>query len=466
MYKFLPKYFSSKAISVYFIVLALCSLYFYNKVLPIHWIFFGALEVICFFYYSNLLTKKWGNLNPNFFKKKIFRTALSIRIIYVFFSYAFYYLMTGQPFEFASADAMGYDGEAKWLLSLIESGHVEVYAKYIEGNYSDLGYTAYLSLVYAITGKSILIARLLKALISASMCILVYKLADRNFGESTAKISGIFTMLLPNFIFYCGLHLKETEMVFLTVLFIERADLVLRQRKFNVSLFIVTLLIGLSLFLFRTVLGATAMVSLAMGFLFLSSRRYGSVKKIIFVFSIILLLFLLRGGNIEKEVVGYWNTKDSNQKTSMGARSNTNSLSTYGTTAFFAPFVLLVPFPTLINIPSQQNQMMMNGAYLIKNIIAFFVIIAILTVYKQKKISNHTLIFSFIVSYLVVIVMSKFAISERFHLPALPFLLILAAFGITQINRKNKKYYIPYIILVTFIIVGWNVFKVAGREGL
>jgi hypothetical protein len=273
-------------------------------------------------------------------------------------------------------------------------------------------------------------------------------------------------MLLPNFIFYCGLHVKETEMVFLTVLFIERADFVLRQRQFNLSLFIVTLLIGLSLFLFRTVLGATAMVSLAMGFLFLSSRRYGSVKKIIFVFSIILLLFLLRGGNIEKEVVGYWNTKDSNQKTSMGARSNTNSLSTYGTTAFFAPFVLLVPFPTLINIPSQQNQMMMNGAYLIKNIIAFFVIIAILTVYKQKKISNHTLIFSFIVSYLVVIVMSKFAISERFHLPALPFLLILAAFGITQINRKNKKYYIPYIILVTFIIVGWNVFKVAGREGL
>jgi len=462
----LPKYFSSKAITVYFIVLALCSLYFYNKVLPIHWIFFGALEVICFFYYSNILTKKWANLNPYFFKKKIFRTALTIRIIYVFFSYAFYLLMTGQPFEFASADAMGYDGEAKWLLDLIQAGQLEVYTKYIEGNYSDMGYTGYLAFVYAITGKSILIARLLKALISAGMCLLIYKLADRNFGESTAKIAAIFTMLLPNFIFYCGLHLKETEMVFLTVLFIERADFVLRQRKLNVTLLILTLLVGLSLFLFRTVLGATAILSLAMGFLFLSSKRSGAVKKITFVVSMVFLVFLFRGGNIEKEVVGYWNTKDSNQKTSMEARSTRNSLSTYGTTAFFAPFFILVPFPTLVNIPTQQNQMMMNGSYFIKSIIAFFVIIGFVRIYKLKKLSNHTLIFSFVVSYLIVIVMSKFAISERFHLPALPFLLILGAFGITQINRNNKKYYIPYIVLITFIIIGWNIFKLAGRESI
>lgn len=37
-------------------------------------------------------------------------------------------------------------------------------------------------------------------------------------------MAGIFYMLMPNLIMYTGSHLKEAEMVFLTVAFIERAD--------------------------------------------------------------------------------------------------------------------------------------------------------------------------------------------------------------------------------------------------
>jgi hypothetical protein len=58
---------------------------------------------------------------------------------------------------------------------------------------------------------------------------------------------------------------------------------------------------------------------------------------------------------------------------------------------------------------------------------------------------------------------SSFALSERFHLPALPFLIILAAYGITNINYKNHKYYIPYLLLIGIIIIAWNAFKLAGR---
>jgi ABC-type dipeptide/oligopeptide/nickel transport system permease subunit len=59
--------------------------------------------------------------------------------------------------------------------------------------------------------------------------------------------------------------------------------------------------------------------------------------------------------------------------------------------------------------------------------------------------------------------MSKFAIVERFHMPALPLFIILAAFGIAKINKKNIKYFQLYLVVIIIVIVGWNWFKLVGR---
>jgi hypothetical protein len=375
--------------------------------------------------------------------------------------------MTGQTFEFSSADAMGYHRETLWLLDLINANQLNVYLAYIKGNYSDMGYVSYLALVYTISWKSILFARLLKAIMSAYMCVLVYKIAERNFGEPTAKIAGIITMLFPNLIYYCGLHLKETEMIFLTVLFVERADFLIREKKFNIPLLFITITIGLSLFLFRTVLGATALLSLVIGFIFLSSGKFEFAKKVFFMIFVISFFFFFRGGEIESEIVGYWNARDTNQRVSMQARANLengNDLSKYGTTAIFAPFMLVLPFPTLVNVSTQQNQMMINGGYFIKNAFSFFVLLALFFIYQRRTFQEHTIILSLLISYLGVIAMSKFAISERFHLPILPLIIILGSYGITLVNKKNKKYYIPYLFFIALVIIGWNVFKLAGRD--
>jgi hypothetical protein len=59
--------------------------------------------------------------------------------------------------------------------------------------------------------------------------------------------------------------------------------------------------------------------------------------------------------------------------------------------------------------------------------------------------------------------MSGFALSERFHLPAVPFLLILASYGINKFNKSTKRYYITYLLVVSVLIIAWNWFKLAGR---
>ena len=66
------------------------------------------IQVIAFFYFSNVLSKKWASIPEKFFKKKIFRTALTIRLIYVVFAYFFYQYMTGAPFEFFATDVLWY----------------------------------------------------------------------------------------------------------------------------------------------------------------------------------------------------------------------------------------------------------------------------------------------------------------------------------------------------------------------
>ena len=98
-------------------------------------------------------------------------------------------------------------------------------------NYVDTQYSSTCELLYYLFDTNVIIVRILKALYSAYTCVLIYKLTTRNFNESTARIAGVIAMLFPNLIYYCGLHLKETEMVFLTVLLLERADFAIRNKK-------------------------------------------------------------------------------------------------------------------------------------------------------------------------------------------------------------------------------------------
>ena len=124
--------------------------------------------------------------------------------------------------------------------------------------------------------------------------------------------------------------------------------------------------------------------------------------------------------------------------------------------------MLFAPFPTLVNT-QQENLMMLSGAFYTRNVYVFFVLIALIMMYRRRMLRNHVLIISFLLSYMAVLASSGFALSGRFHLPAIPFLLVFAGYGITQMNNKNIKYYVPYLIVISLVIIGWNWFKLAGR---
>ncbi len=451
---------------LYVISLAAVTVVFFPHAMSLIWIFFGLAGAIVFFYFSNELTRQWGKTSPKIFTKRLFTNALIIRIVWVIFSYFFYKSMTGQPFEFATADAVTYHSEASWLADMIHQGNLKPYFEYINERFSDMGYPFYLGFLYAVTGKSILFARLLKALYGAITCVLIYKLTTRNFEESTGRIAGIFAMLMPNLIYYSGVHLKEAELVFLSVAFIERADTLLRNRNFNFINIFVSILLGASLFFFRTALGITALFAVLITLVFAPNKMVRNWKRFIYGLWIGITIIYFAGTSISSEVESLWQNRKENQSTSLqwrAEREGGNRFATYASEAVFAPLILIIPFPTMVDIPEQENQQIINGGNYVKNILAFFVIFALIWVIKNKVWRNYLLIGSFTIGYLLVVAFSAFAQSERFHQPVLPFILILAAVGVSKSTNKTKKYFLWWLGFIFVAVVGWNWFKLAGR---
>lgn len=468
MLGYFPKYYTNKAMYLYF-ALVVCVPIIFGY--PMEWYFgiLGIVEVVGFFYFANQLPQKWAHYSPKVFIKELFITALVIRVIYVLFSYWFYDLMTGQPFEFGAADVIFYEemGEYGHLcLSKGEWNLLEKFEAYAKIELSDSGYPIYLSFVYWIFDDSIFLTRILKAVWGAWTCVLVYKLASRNFGDSVGRMAAIFCMLVPNLIYYCGIHLKETEMLFLIVLFAERADYAMRAKQLDWKALITAIVVACLLFLFRTALAAVAMIALAVT-LMLSSKKVLSLgKKIAIGAFVVLAMFATIGNQLMQEAEELLAKRGDNQSTSMQWRSEReggNSFAKYAGAAVFAPMIFTIPFPTLVDTPNQENQRMIHGGNYVKNITSALTIFALFSLLFSGDWRRHVLIIAIGCGYLIVIALSAFAHSERFHLPALPFALILAAYGISILSNKQKKWYNYWLILIFVVNIAWAWFKLKGR---
>jgi len=468
MLNYFPKYFANRAISAYFIGLVGCFLAFFQY--SMWWFFYltGIIAVVGFFYFSNFLTKKWRNILEKQFIRNVFVTALLLRLGWVVFSYFFWISQTGTPFDWGAADAVGYNQCGIEIAEFLHNRDWTCFKLYADiMGISDAGYISYLGVLYWITGNSVFIARCLKALYGALTCILIYRLAKRNFGDSTARMAAIFCMLMPNFIVYCGYHLKEVEMQFLAMLFIEQSDLLLRQAKMSVSRVIVCTAVGLSLFTLRTVLGAVAFLSVFTALILSSKKMMKSVKRVLLVIIFAVLLVLVVSDSITKEVENIWSQSGTEmmqanldyRATRAGGNAYVSKLNKFG----FAPIIFVIPFPTMTNVNMQPNQQMLNGGNFVKNITGFLTILALFFMLSKSKWREHVLPLSYMIGYLVVVAFSSFPQSERFHFPAVPIALMFAAYAVSQLKNKHKQWFGIWLIVLFVVIIIWNWFKLAGR---
>ena len=254
----LLKHINLIGIGLYLLALIVISLAFREHALQWKWMLWGIGEVLFFFLLTTVFYPRWKCDDMKRFKWKVFLVAFVIRGLYAFLVAYYYYYETGKAFEYNAADSIWYHPTAVYLSRCVRQGYVSYIFKYLNAytmGWSDQGYVLWLTLVYTIFGRNLLTPRLFKALMSAYLCIVVYKLGTRTFGERRGRLAAVMMVFTPILIQLCGVHTKEMEMIFLSIFALERMDYLIRSKKYTVwNIFCPILLTGLT-FGFRTIIG-------------------------------------------------------------------------------------------------------------------------------------------------------------------------------------------------------------------
>ena len=329
--------------------------------------------------------------------------------------------------------------------------------------YSDQGYILWLSLIYTIFGRSWLVPRLFKALMSAYLCITVWKLGSRTFGERTGRLAAVMCVFTPILIQICGLHTKEMELIFLSILALERMDYLIRSKKYTFWNILFPILLTSLTFGFRTIIGMCLIFAFLV-FVVLSSQDLVNKKgKIIAISTVVVvfLVFLFSPIGREMRIIYHLNFGEVNYQSekyeSMGMKH-----SELAQNWVLAPGAFVLPLAPMVEESPDHNKMI-HGSTFVTNFIAFFAMLTLIIVFRQNKWRDFSLIGAYELSYLAIIMFSFAATSERFHEPALPLMMLMAAYAMTHLRRKDLKIFYVYCAVLFIALVLWNWLKLSSR---
>lgn len=466
MSKALLRHISLIGIGVYLLALLVISVAFHDHAMHAKWMLWGIGEVLFFFILTTIFYPRWKNEEPKAFCKKVFFTALSIRVLYAFLMCYYYYYQTGYPFEYGAADSISYHKTAVFLSQCIRAGKISYVFDYLKAytmGFSDQGYTIWLTLIYAVFGRNVLTPRLFKALMGAFLCLVVHKLSTRTFGKRTGRLAAIMCAFMPILIQICGLHTKEMELIFLSILALERMDYLIRSKKYTIWNIICPILLTALAFGFRTITGMCLIFAFLV-FVVLSSENLVKKKNKIIIISATVLVFL----SFLFSTVGYemryiYRLKftdlgyQSEKYKSLGMAHNhlANSV-------LLAPGAFVLPLPPMVE-PSPNHNKMINGSTYVKNFLAYFAMLAFVVAIRQRKWRDFSLIGAYELSYLTIIMFSFAANSERYHEPAIPLIIVMSAYALTHLRRKSLKLFYVYCGMLFVALIAWNWLKLSAR---
>lgn len=488
-----PIWLTQYSIVAYILALTLVSFIYSAYSMPWYYMLSGVVAVSVFFLYGTTVIKETSidriRREKNF-EKRIFLIAFVARLLLMLLLYIVFKSNYGDAFGFESGDASYYNELGLYVAGLISDGNFHFYDQITHwsghDDISDMGYGIYLGFIYWLTSTdskaqmygdlhttsalTILTVRILKCVISAITVVLIYRLSKRNFGEQTGRIAAVLCALWPNFWYYSSVHLKETEMVFLAVLFVEQAEQMLRSRQFTAWKVIPILLIAATIFTFRTPLGLVAVLALLFSVVMSSQKVVSWGKRIVVGLLAVALIGVVAGNRIEEQSRDLLEQVQGGQQRGnmewRAERQNGNKFAKYAGASVFAPMIFTLPFPTMVRpYDGQEVQQMLNGGNFVKNVVSGFTILALVILLMSGGWREHLLPLSFMLGYLVVLTMSSFAQAERFHQPVMPFEFMFAAYGlsIATTKPKYKRWFMYWSGVMFAACFVWNWFKMAGR---
>lgn len=475
----IPNWLTGKAMVFFFVAMFVCwGAFGYVPAFDL-WIV-AALSVILFFYGGQAMSRSWERKKERVFVQNVFIAGFVIRLLWILYCY---FVFNPEHYGNTYGDTADVDwympfgmdlakwivGDSKYTLSQV----IDINGSAID----DVGYPMWLAIGYVLWGEwsDVFMPMIVKCLAGAYCAISIYRIAKRHFGEGSARLSAIFVALNPNMIYWCGSMMKETEMVFLVCLAVDNFDRVLTSgRRFTFQNLLPGLLAASALMFFRSALGIVVFLAVFAHIVMASQRVMSMGKKVLAGLLVAVVLAVSMGNRIRTQSQEFIEKVQSDeQKGNMEWRANRvdgggrkQSFAQYAGAAVFAPLIFTIPFPSFnqANV-AQLTQMQLAGGSYIKNILSFFVIIVILMMLISGEWRRHVFIIAYTVGYLMVLVMSPFAQSGRFHMPVWPMIMLFAAYGIqiAKTNVRMRKWFPIVLVIEVVACLAWNWFKLAGR---
>ena len=462
----LLRHISIIGVALYLLALIVISVVFREHALQLKWVLWGLGEVLFFFVLTAIFYPRWKADETKRFKWKVFLVAFIIRGLYAFLVAYYYYYETGKAFELGAGDSIWYHSTASYLSRCVRHGYVSYIFKYLNAytmGWSDQGYTLWLTLIYTIFGPSLLTPRLLKALMSAYLCIVVYKLGTRTFGERTGRLAAVMMVFTPILVQSCGLHTKEMEMIFLSILALERMDNLIRSKKYNFWNIFSPILFTALTFGFRTIIGMCLIFAFLVFVVLSPKDLVGKKGKIITVVASVVVFFVFLFSPIGREMRIVYRLKftDLQYQTERYADEGLKH-SKLAQSWILAPGAFVLPLAPMVEEAPDHNKMIHGSTY-VTNFVAFFAMLAIVIAFRLKKWRDFSLIGAYELSYLAIIMFSFAANSERFHEPVVPLIMLTGAYAMTHLRRKDLKIFYVYCSLLFVALVVWNWLKLSAR---
>ena len=462
----LLKHIALFGIGVYLLALIVISTVFHEHALQWKWIFWGVGEVLFFFVLTTVFYPRWKTKDPKRFKWTVFLVAFGIRAIYAFVMLYYYYWETGIAFEYHAGDSIGYHRRSIILARCIQEGYALQafrYLRYCTMGFSDRGYVMWLTLIYSIFGHSWLGPRIFKALMSAYMCVVLYKLGTRTMGERTGRLAAVMCVFTPIFVQLCGLHFKEMEMIFLSILALERMDYLIRSKKYTVWNILCPILLTGMTFGFRTIIGMSLIFSFLVFVLVSNKDLVDKRSKILTIIAIVVVFFAFLWTPIGQEMNIIYRLKfsDLNYQSERYAEQGLK-YSQLAKSWYMAPGAFVLPLSPMVEESPDHNKMIHGSTY-VTNFLAFFAMLTLLIAIRQRKWRDFSLIGVYELSYLAIIMFSFSANSERYHEPAVPLIVLMAAYAMTHLRHKDMKLFYVYCGLLFAALLFWNWLKLSAR---
>lgn len=471
----IPNWLTGKSMAFFFVAMFACWGAFGFVPEFALWIV-ASISVVLFFYGSSAMSKSWNHTKEKAFIRNVFIAGVLIRVIWVLYMY---YIFNPNHYgnTFGSAEDVEWyipfgQAIADWISDGFPISLNQLRLNW-RSSIDDVGYPFWLGIVYLLTGNvsDVFVPFVVKSIVSAYCAVCIYNIAKRHYGEGVARIAAIFVCVNPNMIYWCASMMKETEMVFLACLSVDNFDRVLTSGKhYTIRTLLPGIVTALALMFFRSALGMVIFLAVFTHIVMASNRVMGIGKKIIAGVLVGTIVIIGMGDRIRsesQEVMKF--LQEDKQKTNMewrAERKDGNSLAKYAGAAVFAPLIFTIPFPSINDaLEYQYIQKQLSGGYYIKNVLSFYVIIVMLMMLISGEWRRHVFILAYTIGYLMVLVMSAFAHSGRFHMPVIPMLMLFAAYGIqiAKTNAKVRKWFPIVLMLEVVICLAWNWFKLKGR---